>query len=895
MKNLRTGLVVALLLLTVFMGQAPLQANEYLLGVGDVLLMSVWGHNDLTTEVAVRPDGYITFPLVGDLWAVDKTPRQLSAELQNLLAEFVVDPQVTVIVSKFRTLQVQVLGEVRSSGYYQLTAGSRLMDVLALAGGPRETADLSRVTVTRYVLDANGAEQTDVLQIDVNNYIESGNLAGNPIVESGDMIFVPTSGRATIFGEVRNPTSYNLGSGLDVLDLLALAGGALDSADLEKVSVTRQVDGKPVEQIINVQEFISGKSSPISIQPNDVVFVPKKQQVMVLGAVRSPGLYALQTDTHLIDILARAGGLLPAGDASSVTITRQGDHEQEIMVVDAQPALSGKAGGENPRLQADDLIFVPEGNQNALLLGQVRSPGSFVVKEHTRILDLLAQAGGTNDRAGDELTITRDGEVISIDLGALERLGLQNEKVLPGDVLYVPEGRRQVLVLGEVRSPGYYQFRHGDRILDAVGLAGGFTPNALEEQVSLSRRTAEGADIEIIDFSLLMTNRYLPDNLPLQAGDVIIVPKADRGVMVLGEVARPGYYQFQQGDGLLDAIMLAGGFSDSADEHQVSLTRQGENGPEIEVIDFSLLMEDRFLAEDRPLQGGDVIMVPRSNRSVLVLGEVRSPGYYVFGKGQSLLDVIGRAGGFSANADPAKVAVTQETPDGVVTEALNLDALTGAVDNRPLRGGEIISVPRANNMVLVFGDVVRSGAYALQPGGRLLDILAAAGGLSSNRGSESVIITRQGLEEEQIWQFSYGQLMSAQSENNLPLQGGDVIYVPASRRQVLVLGMVQKPGVYDLPVGARVLDAIAMAGGPQERAALENVGIYRDGSLTDSELVAMGQDKMLFTGDAEENPLLQGGDIIYVPETTKPDWSKIFGFVGAISSFKNAIINIFDW
>ncbi len=81
-------------------------------------------------------------------------------------------------------------------------------------------------------------------------------------------------------------------------------------------------------------------------------------------------------------------------------------------------------------------------------------------------------------------------------------------------------------------------------------------------------------------------------------------------------------------------------------------------------------------------------------------------------------------------------------------------------------------------------------------------------------------------------------------------------------------------------MGARVLDAIALAGGPQERAALENVGIYRDGAVDQSELVAMGRDKILFTGDASENPLLQGGDIVYVPETKRLDWTKIFGFLG---------------
>jgi len=978
MKKL--SLVLAVMLLASAVWSLAAGAAEYTLGVGDVLRITVWGHADLATEVAIRPDGYLTFPLVGDLWAVDKTPRQISSELQNMLAEFIVNPQVTVIVSQFRTLHVQVLGEVKESGYYQLKAGARLADVLALAGGPTATADLSSVTVTRYVLDEGGQEHSRVLQVDVNQFLQGGDLAANPLLESGDMIYVPPAGRAAIFGEVRQPASYSLGQGLDILELLAAAGGALDTADLERVVVTSQGEEGPLERIVNVQELLSGRGRPTALRPNDVVFVPKKQQVMVLGAVQNPGVYPLHSEATLLEIIARAGGVLPTGDPSAIAITRRGAG-QELIVADLQPALSGRTGGDNPTVDPDDVIFVPEGYQNALVLGAVRSPGSFAVREQWRILDLLAEAGGTTERAGDELTLLRSGVTRTIDLGALERLGLQNERVLPGDVLYVAEGSRQVLVLGEVARPGAYEFRRGDRLLDALALAGGLTPEAWEEQVSLTRQTAQGTQVFTVDFSELMTNRFLADNLPLESGDVIIVPRAARGVIVIGEVQNPGYYQFKAGDSVLDAVMLAGGLLESADAQRVSLTRQTAQGAQVFTVDFAQLMEnrvltdnlslesgdviivpratrgvvvmgevqrpgyyqfkagdsvldaimlaggllesadaqwisltrqtaegayveyidflelqeERFAAEQRILEDGDVIVVPRSSRNALVLGEVRNPGYYAFGPGETYLDLIGRAGGFTAEADPAKVVVALEGPEGAVTEVVNLDVLSGADYKRQLRGGEVISVPKANNKVLVFGDVVRAGAYTLPSQGRLLDVLAEAGGLKSNIGTEQVVVTRQAPHGEQVWQVTYGQLMGAQNQYNLELSGGDVIYVPAARRQILVLGMVKNPGAYDLPAGARLLDAIALAGGPLDRAALENVGIYRDGVLDESEQVPMGQDKVLFTGDAQENPLLRPGDIIYIPETKKPDWTKIFGFVGAISSFKSALFNIFDW
>ena len=135
--------------------------------------------------------------------------------------------------------------------------------------------------------------------------------------------------------------------------------------------------------------------------------------------------------------------------------------------------------------------------------------------------------------------------------------------------------------MGEVARPGAYEFRRGDRLLDALALAGGLTPEAWEEQVSLPRQTAQGTQVFTVDFSELMTNRFLADNLTLESGDVIIVPRAARGVIVMGEVQNPGYNQIKAGDSDLDAVMLAGGLLESADAQRVSLTRQTAQGAQV--------------------------------------------------------------------------------------------------------------------------------------------------------------------------------------------------------------------------------------------------------------------------------------------------------------------------
>ncbi len=89
-----------------------------------------------------------------------------------------------------------------------------------------------------------------------------------------------------------------------------------------------------------------------------------------------------------------------------------------------------------------------------------------------------------------------------------------------------------------------------------------------------------------------------------------------------------------------------------------------------------------------------------------------------------------------------------------------------------------------------------------------------------------------------------------------------------------------------------MLDAIALAGGPTDRAALEAVGIYRDGDMDASATLAMGKDKLLFQGSASDNPLIMGGDVIFVPETTKPNWTAIFGFVSGVKSFKDLLVDL---
>lgn len=122
---------------------------DYVLGVEDRLAISVWRELDMLQTVVVRPDGKITFPLVGDVQAAGRTARQLDEELTQKLATFIREPVVTVIVAEINAFKVFVLGEVAAQGALTLRRPTRLLEAIAQQGGLTPYADKSKVVVLR--------------------------------------------------------------------------------------------------------------------------------------------------------------------------------------------------------------------------------------------------------------------------------------------------------------------------------------------------------------------------------------------------------------------------------------------------------------------------------------------------------------------------------------------------------------------------------------------------------------------------------------------------------------------------------------------------------------------------------------------------------------------------
>jgi polysaccharide export outer membrane protein len=158
----------------------------YHLQPGDVLQVVVWKETDLQSEVLIRPDGGISFPLAGDIWAAGRTTDELRTELETRVRKLVPDAVVTVSVKAPNGNRVFVIGKVNRPGDFPLLRPTDVMQALSLAGGATPFANTNKIRV----LHREGSHQTSI-RFRYSDVARGRNLEQNVLLESGDTVIVP--------------------------------------------------------------------------------------------------------------------------------------------------------------------------------------------------------------------------------------------------------------------------------------------------------------------------------------------------------------------------------------------------------------------------------------------------------------------------------------------------------------------------------------------------------------------------------------------------------------------------------------------------------------------------------------------------------------------------------
>ena len=242
-------------------------------GPGDALQITVYGQPELSAVITVNVEGEIMVPVVGTLAVRGSAPADIARRIAQGLRNknYLQDPQVSVEVLEVRSQMTSVLGEVQRPGRYPLQGRLTLLELLALAGGLKETADdtavLLRKSDSPYAVEPGASQQR--LELYVGGRQSLSRAVQDVPLQSGDVVYIGPAKRFYIYGEVNNAGAYPMEDGLTVMRALTLGGGLSQRASEKRISVHRKLPGA-------TEETVSKARLTDTVLPGDVIYVDER-------------------------------------------------------------------------------------------------------------------------------------------------------------------------------------------------------------------------------------------------------------------------------------------------------------------------------------------------------------------------------------------------------------------------------------------------------------------------------------------------------------------------------------------------------------------------------------------------------------------------------------------
>ncbi|HPE28895.1 MAG TPA: SLBB domain-containing protein [Candidatus Mcinerneyibacteriales bacterium] len=615
---------------------APVNDN-YILGPGDRLRITIWGTTMTDLDVTVNTNGNISSSHFGRMSVAGLTLGGLKARLKESIST---GTDFEVALTDVKTVRIFVTGDAASPGSYTLSGLASVINAVFSSGGPASTGSLRSISLNR------GGRL--VKTIDLYDFLLHGDSSDDISLMDGDIIHIaPMGPLVAVAGNVRRPALYEVKEGETWSDIVSLAGGMTASAYGVNISLESfETDRGRVLATLSRETLrsLSPKDGdilrvyPIPVTREDL------NAVSLEGYVSTPRKFQWHEGMRFSDLVDTAL-LLPETYMEYATVTRREypENTTRIYPVNLQKALFEQDPRADLPLQPEDIITLyskkeMQDRPPVFILGEVRAPGRFQYIPGMTVVDLIHLAQGLTNTANlkeaEYVTLqVSDNRVEKIDVSVFSLSSVLNRPndpavnftLKPFDKVFVRrladfEENRAITLSGEVVYPGVYYAREGENLADILKRAGGFTSEAYIRGSVFTRESVKERQQEHLEElirTMESTIALLESRQESRSADLLPLYRKRLEEMKNAQVT---------GRLIMDIPGDLNAFARSS---------------------YNI-----------PVRNGDTLYVPRNPDAVTVMGEVNSPGTFVYHSGRTRVkDYIRMTGGATPGGDLSRAFV----------------------------------------------------------------------------------------------------------------------------------------------------------------------------------------------------------------------------------------------
>lgn len=587
--------------------------KNYVIGPDDELLLNIYGLNMSQQTLKVSPDGTVNVKYAGVVNVNGLTIEGAAAVLKSRLSKYYPglnsgQTKLQLALGNIRSIRVILIGAINRPGTYTLPSLANLFNALYVSGGPAESGSFRNIELIR--------NNKVILKADLYDFLLKGDLTANVRLEDNDVIRVPfATTLITLNGQLNRPGIFEMQNNENLKDAITYAGGFKSKAFKGRITGIRYSDFD--KKVIDV----SGDSLQAFKPKNgDEYFIDSlidryENRVIITGAVFKPGDYSVENGMNLKQLINKAQGLKEdVYTGRALVVRKREDLTKEYIAVDLKPIAEGKDDGL--LLQREDSVHIAsifdlKDTAAVTINGAVRKPGTYRYEEGLSLKSLILKAQGFSDEAtGQGIEISRrkrDVQVNKAGSNIVELITVNDNKELSGtstdiplkpfDIITVKEDpyyKKQisVKVTGEVLMPAVYTLQsREERLSSLIQRAGGllYTANiggaklvrqkkAIVDTSEVNRllksvakdsshisteQVAKNTTDVAIDLNYILKHPGSADDITLEEGDELIIPRINNTVNVSGEVFKPLDVMYEKRKKMNDYLSDAGGVTQS--------------------------------------------------------------------------------------------------------------------------------------------------------------------------------------------------------------------------------------------------------------------------------------------------------------------------------------------